>query len=174
MGIEARLVPLVDEGLGNSAYLLDVGDGRALAVDPPRDLRALCAAAGKRGLTVVWAADTHLHADFLSGAVQLAATDGADILASAAGMRAFDHRGLADGDEVDLGGLTLRALPTAASPSARCSPGSSQTSPASAPRSGSSPPSPPRPGCSPGPACTRHTPGPDNPAPCTPEGPVTA
>jgi len=112
MGVETQLVPVVDEGLGNSAYLLDVGDGRALVVDPPRDLRALRAAAGKRGLTVVWAADTHLHADFLSGAVQLAASDGAQILASAAGMRAFDHRGLVDGDEVDLGGLTLRGLAT--------------------------------------------------------------
>lgn len=112
MGIDAHLVPLIDEGLGNSAYLLDVGDGRALAVDPPRDLRALRAAADRRGLRVVWAADTHLHADFLTGAVQLAANDGATILASAAGMRAFDHRGLADGDEVDLGGLTLRALAT--------------------------------------------------------------
>ncbi|WP_208466886.1 MBL fold metallo-hydrolase [Actinoplanes flavus] len=109
---QERLIPLVDEGLGNSAYLFDTGDGRALAVDAPRDLRALRAAAGRRGLTVAWAADTHLHADFLSGAVQLAATDGAQILASAAGMRAFDHRGLADGDEVDLGGLTLRALAT--------------------------------------------------------------
>jgi glyoxylase-like metal-dependent hydrolase (beta-lactamase superfamily II) len=107
-----RLVPLVDEGLGNSAYLLDVGDGRALAVDPPRDLRALRTAATRRGLTVAWAADTHLHADFLSGARQLAATDGATVLASAAGRRAFDHRGLVDGDEVDLGGLTLRALAT--------------------------------------------------------------
>jgi len=113
VGIDAdRLVPLVDEGLGNSAYLLDVGGGRALAVDPPRDLRALRAAAGRRALTVAWAADTHLHADFLSGARQLAATDGAAILASAAGRRRFDHRGLADGDEVDLGGLTLRALAT--------------------------------------------------------------
>ncbi len=112
MDIEAHLVPLVDEGLGNSAYLLDVGGGRALAVDPPRDLRALRDAADRRGLTVAWAADTHLHADFLTGAVQLAATDGARILASAAGMRAFDHRGLADGDEVDLGGLMLRALTT--------------------------------------------------------------
>jgi hydroxyacylglutathione hydrolase len=107
-----RLMPLVDEGLGNSAYLLDTGDGRALVVDPPRDLRALRGAAGRRGLTVAWAADTHLHADFLSGALQLAATDGATILASAAGMRAFDHRGLTDGDDVDLGGLTLRALAT--------------------------------------------------------------
>jgi rhodanese-related sulfurtransferase len=106
------LIPLVDEGLGNSAYLLNLGDGRALAVDPPRDLRALRVAAAKRGLRMVFAADTHLHADFLTGACQLAADDGATILASAAGHRAFEHRGLRDGDEVDLGGLTLHALAT--------------------------------------------------------------
>jgi glyoxylase-like metal-dependent hydrolase (beta-lactamase superfamily II)/rhodanese-related sulfurtransferase len=106
------VVPLVDEGLGNSAYLLDLGDGRALAVDPPRDLRGLRAAAARRGLRVAYAADTHLHADFLTGACQLAADDGATILASAAGQRRFGHRGLRDGDEVDLGGLTVQALAT--------------------------------------------------------------
>lgn len=106
------IVPVVDEGLGNSAYLVNLGDGRALAVDAPRDLRAVRAAAGRHGLTVAFAADTHLHADFLSGARQLAADDGALILASAVGGRAFDHRGVADGEEVDLGGLTLRAWAT--------------------------------------------------------------
>lgn len=109
---EDHLIPLVDEGLGNSAYLVDLGDGRALAVDVSRDLRALRAAAGRRGLTVAYAADTHLHADFLSGAVQLARDTGASVLASAAGERAFPHRGLIDGDEVDLGGLRLRTLAT--------------------------------------------------------------
>jgi rhodanese-related sulfurtransferase/glyoxylase-like metal-dependent hydrolase (beta-lactamase superfamily II) len=106
------IVPVVDEGLGNSAYVVDLGDGRALAVDVPRDLRAVRAAAGRRGLAVAFAADTHLHADFLSGAPQLAAEDGAQIVASAAGGRAFGHRALADGEEVDLGGLTLRAWAT--------------------------------------------------------------
>jgi glyoxylase-like metal-dependent hydrolase (beta-lactamase superfamily II)/rhodanese-related sulfurtransferase len=107
-----HLIPLVDEGLGNSAYLLDVGDGRALAVDASRDLRALRTAAAQRGLSVAYAADTHLHADFLTGALQLAADDGATVLASAAGHRAFPYTALADGDETDLGGLTLRALAT--------------------------------------------------------------
>jgi len=107
-----HLIPLVDIGLGNSAYLVDLGDGRALAVDASRDLRALRAAAATRTLSVAFAADTHLHADFLSGALQLARDDGATVLASAAGGRAFEHRGLRDGDEVDLGGLTLRALST--------------------------------------------------------------
>ncbi|MFD3789289.1 rhodanese-like domain-containing protein [Streptomyces cyaneofuscatus] len=110
--VDDHLIPLVDKGLGNSAYLVDLGDGRALAVDASRDLRALRAAADRRGLTVAYAADTHLHADFLSGAVQLAADDGATVLASAAGDRAFPHTRLADGDETDLGGLTLRALAT--------------------------------------------------------------
>ncbi|MGR6963236.1 rhodanese-like domain-containing protein [Geodermatophilus sp. URMC 61] len=107
-----ELVPVVDDGLGNTTWLVDLGDGRALVVDAPRDLRAVHAAARQRGLTVAYAADSHLHADFLTGAVQLAHDDGAQVLASAAGQREFPHRGLADGDEVDLGGLTLRALGT--------------------------------------------------------------
>lgn len=82
---DSHLIPLVDEGLGNSAYLVDLGDGQALAVDASRDLRALRSAAARRGLTVAFAADTHLHADFLSGAVQLHHDTGATILASAAG-----------------------------------------------------------------------------------------
>lgn len=106
---EDHLIPLVDEGLGNSA---DLGEGRALAVDASRDLRALHAAADRRGLRVAFAAGTHLHADFLSGAVQLGHDRGATVLASAAGRRAFPHQALADGDEVDLGGLTLLALAT--------------------------------------------------------------
>jgi rhodanese-related sulfurtransferase len=90
------IVPIVDEGLGNSAYLVDLGQGRALAVDVPRDVRAARAAAGRRGLRIAFAADTHLHADFLSGARQLAAGDGAQILASAAGAA---NPLLAAGDE---------------------------------------------------------------------------
>lgn len=107
-----HLTSLVDEGLGNSAYLADLGDGRALAVDASRDLRALRQAASRRGLRVAFAADTHLHADFLTGALQLAADEDATVLAAEAGHRRFPHTALADGDEVDLGGLKLRALAT--------------------------------------------------------------
>jgi hypothetical protein len=39
--VDVAVVPLVDEGLGNSAYLVDLGDGRALVVDANRDLRAV-------------------------------------------------------------------------------------------------------------------------------------
>ncbi|MGH8833532.1 MAG: MBL fold metallo-hydrolase [Actinomycetes bacterium] len=112
MTLHDRLIPLVDEGLGNSAYLLDLGDGRALAVDPSLDLRAISRTAEVRGLRIAYAADTHLHADFLTGARQLAADHGALILAAAADDRGFPHTGLTNGDEIDLSGLTLRALAT--------------------------------------------------------------
>jgi hydroxyacylglutathione hydrolase len=109
---EGLVIPVVDEGLGNSAYLVDLGDSRALAVDPSRDLRAVDATAQRRGLRVIAAAETHLHADFVSGATRLAARDGARVYGSAAGGREFPHTGLGDGDETDLGGLTLRAWAT--------------------------------------------------------------
>jgi glyoxylase-like metal-dependent hydrolase (beta-lactamase superfamily II)/rhodanese-related sulfurtransferase len=104
------VTPLVDDGLGNSAYLVDLGEGRGLVVDASLDLRPVRAAAEKRELRMAYAVDTHLHADFLTGAVQLAADDGAQVIASARGSREFPHVGLDDGDEVDLGGLRLRAL----------------------------------------------------------------
>lgn len=112
MSHSERVVALVDDGLGNCCYLVDLGDGGALVMDPPRDLRAVRSAAARAGLRVRFAADTHLHADFLSGAPQLAHDDGAQVLASVAGRRRFEHRGLADGDEVDLGGLRLRTMAT--------------------------------------------------------------
>ena len=109
---DLNVVSVIDEGLGNSAYLVDLGDGRALVVDASLDLRAVRSAVDSRRLRVAFAADTHLHADFVSGARQLAHSEGATVLASAAGRREFPHTGLGDGDEVDLGGLRLRALTT--------------------------------------------------------------
>lgn len=106
------VVGLVDEGLGNSTYLVDLGQGRALVVDPSRDVRAVRGLVQRLGLRVAFVADTHLHADFLSGARQFAADAGAVILASAAGGREFGHTGLRDGQDVDLGGLRLQALAT--------------------------------------------------------------
>ena len=106
-----RIVPIVDEGLGNSSYVVDLGDGRALVLDPERDPVPYLEAAERHGLSVAFTVETHLHADFVSGSRELAAR-GATVLAPAAGGLAFPHRGLGDGDEVDLGGLTLKALAT--------------------------------------------------------------
>jgi hydroxyacylglutathione hydrolase len=104
--------PVVDEGLGNSAYVVELGDGRALVVDPARDPTPYLELARWRRLQIAYAAETHLHADFLTGSRELAAADGAQILAPRASRLGFAHRGLEDGQEVDMGGLTLRVLAT--------------------------------------------------------------
>src|SRR5512132_2532593 len=103
--------PVVDEGLGNSAYLVELGDGRAMVIDPARDPTPYLQLAGWRRLQIAYATETHLHADFLTGSRELAAA-GAQILAPRASRLGFAHRSLEDGEEVDLGGLTLRVLAT--------------------------------------------------------------
>ena len=106
-----EVVASVDEDLGNSAYLVGLGDRRALAIDPPRNLRALRGLARDRGWSLAYGAETHLHADFVSGSRELAAS-GVDVLAPRAGRYGFPVSGLDHGEEVDLGGPTLRALAT--------------------------------------------------------------
>jgi hydroxyacylglutathione hydrolase len=107
----SEIHPLVDEGLGNSSYLVDLGDGRALVVDPIRDPSAYLELAERRRLRVTHAVETHLHADFVSGSRELAARGARVVAARAAGLR-FPHQGLDDEEELDLGGLRLRALAT--------------------------------------------------------------
>jgi hydroxyacylglutathione hydrolase len=107
----SEIVALVDEGLGNSSYLVDLGDGRALVVDPARDPGPYVAEAARRGLDIVMTAETHLHADFVSGSRELAARGATVVAARAAGLE-HPHQGLADHDRLDLGGLTLQALAT--------------------------------------------------------------
>lgn len=106
-----RPMAFVDEGLGNSSYLLDLGDGRALVVDPERDATPYLAAAERAGLSIAFTVETHLHADFLTGSRELGAR-GATVLAPRAGRIEWPHLGFDDGDELDLGGLRLEAMAT--------------------------------------------------------------
>jgi len=107
----ARVWPVIDEGLGNSSYLAEVANGVALAVDPGRDPRPYQELAAASGLRIGFTADTHVHADFVSGGRELAGL-GARLLAPAGSGLEFPHDELRDGQEADLGGLTLRVLAT--------------------------------------------------------------
>ena len=111
MGAPPEPTVMVDEGLGNSSYLVDLGDGRGLLIDPARDVAPYLAMAERRGLRLSFTAETHLHADFVSGSAELAAR-GAQVLAPGAAELQLPHRPLRDGDEIDFGGLRLRALAT--------------------------------------------------------------
>jgi glyoxylase-like metal-dependent hydrolase (beta-lactamase superfamily II)/rhodanese-related sulfurtransferase len=106
-----EIITIVDEGLGNASHLIDLGDGRALVVDPVRDASGYRSLADRRGLKLAYSLETHLHADFVSGSRELAQL-GATVLAPRDGGLAFPHRGLDHAEELDLGGLTLRAIGT--------------------------------------------------------------
>lgn len=108
----AEVVTFVDEGLGHSSFLVDLGDGRALVVDPPRIPDRHIAEADARGLAIAFTADTHSHADYVSGSPELAAR-GAVFLASKGAHLEVAHRDVAAGDEIELrAGLALRAIAT--------------------------------------------------------------
>jgi glyoxylase-like metal-dependent hydrolase (beta-lactamase superfamily II)/rhodanese-related sulfurtransferase len=105
------ITPFVDEGLGNSSYLVEIGDGRGLVVDPTRDVAPYARAAERHGLRLAYSLETHLHADFVSGSRELARL-GAAVLVPRAGRHGYPHRGLLDSEDVDLRGLTLRTIGT--------------------------------------------------------------
>ncbi|MBA3266923.1 MAG: MBL fold metallo-hydrolase [Acidimicrobiia bacterium] len=108
---DPEIVAVVDEGLGNSSYLVGLGDGTAMVVDPARHPGPYRAEAQKRGLSLAVAVETHLHADFVSGSRELAARGVRVVAAREAGL-GHPHHGLVDGQRLDLGGLTLEALAT--------------------------------------------------------------
>ena len=98
-----QITPFIDEGLGNSSYVTDLGDGRALVVDPVRDVVPYLRFAEQQGLTLAYSLETHLHADFVSGSRELARL-GATVLAPRGGHAEFPHQPLEAQEEHDLGG----------------------------------------------------------------------
>jgi hydroxyacylglutathione hydrolase len=109
--VDTPIVSFVDEGIGHSSHLVDLGDGTALVVDPRRIPEAEVAAAAARGLRIAYTADTHSHADFVSGSPELVAR-GARFLAPATGGLVVPHHGLRDGERVAVGTLVLEAIAT--------------------------------------------------------------
>ncbi|MER7695834.1 MULTISPECIES: MBL fold metallo-hydrolase [unclassified Streptomyces] len=100
------------EGLGNRGYLAG-GEHAAVAVDPPRDLDVVLAAAARRGVRVTHVVETHLHNDYVSGGLQLARATGAEYLVPAGAGVSFPRTPVADGDTVGIDArLTLAAVAT--------------------------------------------------------------
>ena len=107
-----EIVSIVDEGLGHSSYVVGLGDGTALVVDPARFPDRQRQLAYERGWQIAWSADTHSHADYVSGSPELAA-DGATFLASAGAALEVLHRPVTAGETITLSGtVTLRAIAT--------------------------------------------------------------
>ncbi len=106
-----EILRLPEPGLGNQSYVVGTGDGGSVVIDPARDPAHYVDAAAERGWRVRWTAETHLHADFVSGSRELAAYGARVVVPAGAGV-GFPADELDDGDERALGGLTLEALAT--------------------------------------------------------------
>jgi len=108
-----RIYNFVDEGLGHSSYLIDIGDGTSAMVDPPRFPDAQETLVARLKLQIAWTFDTHSHADYVTGSPGLAARAGTTFVAPAASRLGTTHRPIVDGESIELGdGLSMVALAT--------------------------------------------------------------
>ena len=110
-----------DPSLAQYAYLIGCQrTGEALLIDPERDVDRYLAAAAEEGLTIAHVAETHIHADFLSGARDLAGRTGARLYLSSEGeadgwgsawaQGRDDVTFLTDGDTFRVGHIEIRAV----------------------------------------------------------------
>jgi hydroxyacylglutathione hydrolase len=110
-----------DPKLAQYAYLIGCQrTGEAIVFDPERDVDRYVAAAAREGLRIVAVAETHIHADFLSGARELAEKVGAHVYVSGKGgsewqsrwVGPYKHTLLEDGTTFRVGNIEFRAVHT--------------------------------------------------------------
>lgn len=100
-------------GLGDNSFIVASG-GEAVLIDPQRDAWRFLAAAERRGWRIRHVLETHVHNDYVSGALEARAVTGAEIVVhGGAGPYGFPHRAIEPGADVRLGDLRLvaRAAP---------------------------------------------------------------
>ncbi|MEV4371720.1 MBL fold metallo-hydrolase [Nonomuraea sp. NPDC049637] len=99
--------------LSQASYMIaDEGTGHAVVVDPRRDVSEYLADARAHGLTVVGVVNTHFHADFVAGHLELADDTGAWIGYGRRAETEYPIRKLGDGERVSLGDVTLEIMET--------------------------------------------------------------
>src|SRR5699024_1545822 len=110
-----------DEHLAHSSYVVGCQrTGEAIVIDPARKLEPYFEAAKKEGLTITAATETHIHADYLSGAKELADKHGAQLYLSDEGDADWKYAFadeestflVKDGDTFDVGNVSFHVLHT--------------------------------------------------------------
>lgn len=99
------------KGLAHSSYLLG-GTATCAIVDPRRDVDIYLQAAEDMGMKITHILETHLHADFISGHMDLAEKTGAMICAPKAANCRFKHKALRDGDSFQIEDMRINVLET--------------------------------------------------------------
>ena len=101
-----------DDGLAQSSFLIACPRTRQAAViDPRRDIGIYMEAAQRYGVTIVYAIETHVHADFVSGARELT-TGGTRVIAGPGSDLGYDFHEARDGETLRVGDISLRILHT--------------------------------------------------------------
>jgi hydroxyacylglutathione hydrolase len=106
-----------DKSLAQASYFVGCQKaGVALVIDPKRDVDTYLEIARQNNMKITHVAETHIHADFLSGARELAALTGAKMYLSDEGgegwLYEFPHEGLKHGDTFMVGNLKIEVLHT--------------------------------------------------------------
>lgn len=106
-----------EPGLAHASYIVGCqATKNALVIDPKRDIDTYLEIAEQEDLEITHIAETHIHADFLSGSRELQAATGAELLLSDEGdaewQYQFDHTGLREGDSFKVGNLRIDVIHT--------------------------------------------------------------
>lgn len=103
----------LDDDLGCASYLIgDEDAGVAAVVDPLFAIESLLAVAERRGVRITRSLVTHTHADHVSGHGRLALEHAVPVSIHPAAEASYEHEPLADGQELELGQVVLRAVHT--------------------------------------------------------------
>ena len=107
------LEQIVSKGLAHYSYLLgDRAAGQCVVIDPRRDVEIYLDIAKQNEMRIANILETHVHADFVSGSLELSARTGSPISVSASADVKFDHIPLKDGSKISLGPLELEVIHT--------------------------------------------------------------
>lgn len=97
--------------LAQGAYYIESG-GEAAIIDPLREIRPYLEKAERDSAKIKYVLETHFHADFVSGHIDLAETTGATIVYGPGANPSFDAHIAKDGEELKIGEITIKVLHT--------------------------------------------------------------
>lgn len=101
------------KGLGHASYLVgDEATGRALVLDPQRNVEVYFEAARRHGLRISYAVDTHGHNDYLSGLNELSTKQDVNLLGFEGAELGYAHQAVKDGEFLEMGDVAFEVLHT--------------------------------------------------------------
>jgi glyoxylase-like metal-dependent hydrolase (beta-lactamase superfamily II)/rhodanese-related sulfurtransferase len=99
------------EGLAHASYLIG-SDGQAAVIDPKRDVDDYIQTAAREKLKIVAILETHPHADFVSGHLELSQRTGAPIYVSHVAPATYPHTAARDGEVIRVGSMEICCMET--------------------------------------------------------------